>query len=486
MKVCFATSECVPYAKTGGLADVSASLSRALARLGCKVKMFHPLYRSLNPKDHHLTFAEELKDLTVFIAGKPVRFNVWYKKEPGLALETYFIDCPMYFDREAIYTDDTDEDERFIFFQDAIIRVLQQLAWAPDILHCNDWQTALLPVYLKLKYSWDRLFAGTRSLLTLHNLEYQGKFSPETIGKAGLPMDYYYPTGPFEFYGQFSFLKAGIVFADVLNTVSETYAREIQTPEFGAGLDGVLRTRKADLYGILNGIDTVAWNPRSDTLIPYRYGIKTLKFKAQNTASLRARAGLPAEERIPLIGIVARLVHQKGFDLLPPIWSQLMELPAQWVVLGTGEREFEDFFRRAAKGHPQKVAAFIEFNNELAHWITAGSDLFLMPSKYEPCGLNQMYSLNYGTVPVVRKTGGLADTVIDIDENPTQGNGFVFGDYSPAALLFTLRRALDRYPDPSLWRKMMLRGMRADFSWKRSAQKYLELYQKALGTAGRQ
>lgn len=484
MRIAFATSECVPYIKTGGLADVSGALPKALAEAGMEVKVFLPLYDSIKVLDHDLTFASELRDIPLQIGNFNLTFNVWYKKNEGLSLEHYFIDCPHYFHRGRLYTSDFDEDARFIFLQQAIISILQRYHWPPEVLHCNDWQTALLPVYLKDKYYWDRLFDHTASVLSIHNLGYQGRFGRTSVGAAGLPYDKYYPGGPYEFHDSFSFLKAGIVYADVITTVSETYAQEIQTPIYGAGMEGILALRRDDLFGILNGIDATHWNPRTDTLIPRRYDFDDLAPKLENKKALLEKFKLPFDENVPVIGLITRLTPQKGLELLPPAFGDLMQLPLQFVVLGDGEKKYEDFLRWAVNTYPDKIGAYVGFNNELAHEITAGSDMFLMPSRYEPCGLNQMYSLNYGTVPIVRRTGGLADTVHDYHEFNGEGNGFSFRDFTPFALYTSVQRALALFQQKEIWREMMRRGMHADFSWHNAALKYLEVYRRAKSRRG--
>ncbi len=478
MRICFATSECVPFVKTGGLADVSGALPKALAKAGNEVKVFLPLYGSINTIDHGLSFSEDIRDIQVRIGDRYLTFYTWYKNDDS-GVEYHFIDCPHYFHRDKIYTDDPDEDERFFLFQDAVVAVLQRYGWAPDIMHCNDWQTALLPVYLKEKYHWDGLFNRTASVISIHNIGYQGRFSEKSIYNAGLKYDHYTPTGPFEFHNSFSTLKAGIVFADMVTTVSDTYAHEIQTPEFGSDLDGVLRTRSHDLAGILNGIDDEIWNPRLDKLIKKNYTFETIEDKAVNKKALLETVGLPYDENTPVIGIITRLAIQKGIELLQPILADLVQRPVQFVLLGSGEAKYEDFFRWATDAYPDKVSAYIGFNNELAHLIEAGSDMFLMPSQYEPCGLNQMYSLNYGTIPIVRKTGGLADTVRDYHEHNTLGNGVSFEDFTPYALQVTILRALELWHDKDIRMKMIERGMKEDFSWGHSAQKYMEVYETA-------
>ncbi|QXD16349.1 glycogen synthase GlgA [Rhodocaloribacter litoris] len=477
MKVCFATSECVPYAKTGGLADVSGSLPKALAELGCEVKLFMPLYASIPTLDHDLVFATELQDIPVTVGDHTHTFNVWYGHLPDSPVEVYFIDCPHYYHRPGVYTSDPDEDERYIFLQHAVFKILQRYAWAPDLIHCNDWQTSLMPVYLHKVYHWDRLFHQTATLLTIHNISYQGRFPSASIYKAGLQYDLFYPGGPYELHGAFCFMKAGIVFAGSISTVSETYAHEIQTPAFGADLDGILRARGGDLYGILNGIDTDLWHPARDPYIPQNYDFASLRKKQKNKRALLERFGLEYDEKVPTFGIVSRLTGQKGFDLLQPILGDLLvHHKMQLVVLGSGERRFEDFFNWAAATFPDRVGVYIGYHEELAHWIEAGADLFLMPSHFEPCGLNQMYSLLYGTVPIVHRTGGLADTVHDFHEFGGQGNGFSFYDATPDALYATILRAMALFHEPETWREIQRRGMMSDFSWKRSAEKYLDLY----------
>lgn len=483
MRIAFATSECVPFAKTGGLADVSGALPAALAAEGGEVKVFMPLYGSINTVNHGLTFARELYDIPVQIGGETVYYHVWYKKT-GDGVEHYFIDCPRYYHRASIYTNDPDEDKRYILLQNAVFQILQRFNWAPDIIHGNDWQTALLPVYLREKYSWDSLFWKTASVLSIHNLEYQGTFAKESIYHAGLYYDKYYPLGPYEFHNTFSFLKAGLVYADAITTVSETYAHEIQTPEYGARLDGVLRTRHDDFYGILNGIDPNEWSPAVDKFIPQHYEFETFAEKSKNKKALLDYFGLPLRDNVPVIGMISRLTAQKGFEVISQVFPELAQMPVQFVFLGSGEQKYVDFLAWATLTYPDRVAAYSGFNNALAHLITAGSDMYLMPSRYEPCGLNQMYSLNYGTVPIVRKTGGLADTVRDYHEHNEAGNGFSFWDYTPYALFTSIQRALALFYQKEGWLEVVKRGMSEDFSWQKSARKYMEVYQKAKSKQG--
>jgi len=480
MKICYVTSECVPFVKTGGLADVSGALPKALAEEGCEVKVFIPLYESIDTAAHELVFAEELQNIPVTIGGQMHMFNTWYGKLPDSEVDIYFVDCPEYFFRPDVYTNDADEDERFILFQHAVIQIMQRYHWQPDIVHCNDWQTALMPVLLKMNYKWDSLFQDTKCVLAIHNIGYQGRFPQDSFLKAGLPADHYYPGGPFEFHNTFSFLKTGFMFADHITTVSRTYAIEIQSPQFGAGLEGVLATRKNELTGILNGIDVNEWNPKTDKFIPHNYSVRSLANKKKNKMALLEQAELTYDEAIPTLGMVTRLTKQKGLELLKGMMPEIMELPLQLVVLGSGETEYEDFIRHATTSYPNKVSAYIGYNNTLAHLITAGCDMFVMPSLYEPCGLNQMYSLKYGTVPIVRKTGGLADTVQDFHDYDEQGNGFAFNDFTPYALYLAIVRALDTFRAQSVWKELMKRGMKADFSWNASAKEYIKVYAACL------
>jgi starch synthase len=484
MKIAFVSTECVPYAKTGGLADVAGSLPGELAKLGCEVKVFIPKYSLIDENRHGLKYNWDIGEMPIRINGIIRSVHILQSKLPGTDIDVYFVDCPHYFYRHIIYTNDHDEDERFILFSKAVIETLQRLQWAPDVINCNDWQTGLLPLFIKDNYSWDRFFDQTATLLTIHNIGYQGLFSKSVLFSAEIREDLFYPNGPIDQNGGVSFLKTGISFSDIINTVSNTYSHEILTPEYGAGLESTLQKRKDDLYGILNGVDYDIWNPETDNHIPYNYSINDLGGKYLNKKYLLNHFGIKPDVNIPLIGIVSRMVLQKGFDIFADSINDLMSLEAQWIILGSGEDRFEDLFRQLSIEFPGKVGAYIGFNNELSHLIEAGADMFLMPSRYEPCGLNQIYSLKYGTVPVVRKTGGLADTVKDWDEQNhfgfKDGNGFSFYDYSGYALYKSVERAVNAFKHPKIWKKIQANGMILDFSWSRSAEKYLELYKLAV------
>lgn len=484
MNVAIVASEAAPFAKTGGLADVVGSLPLALQQLGCDVKVFIPKYSTIDEAKYDLHYEYAIGEMPIRVGGMPWPVHVQRSLFPGSTVEIYFVDCPYFFHRKSIYTNDPDEGERFVLFSKAVIETLQRLQWAPDVIHCNDWQTALVPVFLKENYKWDALFDGTASLLCIHNIGYQGLFPPSTVQAAELRNDLFYPGGPVEFNGLMCFLKAGILYSEVISTVSETYAHEILTVEYGTGMENILRTRARDLFGIVNGIDEDAWSPETDRYIPYPYSMGQIEGKLKNKAFLLMNTGHEFREDRPVVGIISRLVAQKGFDLIAEAMDDLMAMDAQWVVLGSGEQRYENLFASMARALPGKVWAYIGFSNELAHLIEAGSDVFLMPSHYEPCGLNQMYSLRYGTVPVVRRTGGLADTVHDWDEFKAQGldigNGFSFIDSTGYAMTTCLYRALEAFKDKPLWQRIQMNGMMRDFSWKASAKKYIDLYEKAL------
>lgn len=485
MKIAFITTEINPYAKVGGLADVAQGLTKSLSQLGCEVKIFVPRYSSIDPWREELHYCYDINEIKLKVSEKEYSIHT-FKKEIFInqtsKIDIYFIDSPHHFNRNSIYTNDPDEGERFYLFSKAVLEICQRLKWAPDVFHINDWPTGLLPVILKQHYSWDLLFKNSKFLLTIHNIEYQGNFSPEIIFTNHLDGKYFYLGGPLEFHGKVSFLKAGIIFSDIITTVSENYAREILTPEFGGGMETILQTKKDVLFGILNGVDYSEWNPKTDKYIPSHYSEKSLYRKSKNKIELLKSFHLPGDKDTPLIGIVSRLVSQKGFDLLIGSVNELLNLNCRFVILGSGEKKYEDFFRSLNYSFPEKFGLKIGFDNHLAHLIEAGADMFLMPSKYEPCGLNQIYSLKYGTVPIVRKTGGLADTVKDWDFylqlGLKTGNGFVFEDYNSQAMVDAIKRALEKYEDKKIWRQIQINGMREDFSWNHSARKYYDLYRR--------
>ncbi|MBA4310074.1 MAG: glycogen synthase GlgA [Chlorobiaceae bacterium] len=483
MKIAFVSSEVEPFAKTGGLGDVAA-LPKALKNLGHDVKVFMPKYALVDHSKFDLDYDWSIGEIPIRVAGNVYNVNVYHSTLPESYVEIYFIDSPHFYNRNHIYTTDIDEDERFILFSKAVIESLQRLKWKPDVIHCNDWQTGLIPLYIKDNYAWDKFFETVATVITIHNIGYQGRFSPASLSKAEIRSELFYLNSPVETMGEVNFLKTGLMFADAINTVSETYAKEIMTYEYGSGLDGVLHYRAKDFRGIVNGVDYSVWNPETDKHIPFHFSVGDLSGKLENKKVLLKKMRLPFHENIPLIGIVSRLVSQKGFDLLENSINELMEINAQWIILGSGEERYEELFRSMAFSFPDKVSVYLGFNNGLSHLIEAGSDIFLMPSIYEPCGLNQIYSLRYGTVPVVRKTGGLADTVHDwnnsLEEGEGAGNGFTFDEPNSEELISTVNRAVSYFNNKIIWNKIIRNGMIKNYSWDFSANKYLELYKHAI------
>lgn len=484
MNVAIIASECAPFAKTGGLADVVGALPKYLLNQGIDVRVFIPKYDSISETQYQLWYHGEIGEIRIRVGGIPRSVYLHSATLPGSTVPVYFIDCREYFYRGKIYTNDWDEDERWILFTKAVIEVIQRLQWKPDVMHCNDWQTGLLPLYVKDNYAWDRMFDATAFLYSIHNIGYQGRFSRDTLVKGELRGDLYYPDGPLEFENSVSMMKAGIVFSEIISTVSETYAHEILTDAYGSGMQHVLRRRQNDLFGVLNGIDTEEWNPETDRYIPFHYSASDLSGKTKNKKFLLEKTTIPYDDSIPLIGLISRLVAQKGLDLIEDSINELMNMNAQWVILGTGEERYERLFKAMSASLPKKCWTYIGFNNELAHLIEAGADMFIMPSHYEPCGLNQMYSLRYGTVPIVRNTGGLADTVQDWHEclavGQDIGDGFSFNDATGTALADTVRRAIDSFQIPSEWKKIQSNGMSKDLSWDHSAREYRQLYSMAI------
>ncbi len=485
LKILLVSPEAVPYAKTGGLADVAGALPKAIAGHGHDVKLIIPLYRQVHRNNYGLEKVGQ--DLNVTTAGRVENFRI-HKAPTGIdRFEAWFVEHDGFFDRPELYRDPktggdwADNDERFSFFARAVLKACQSFDFIPDIIHCNDWQTGLIPALLKVDKTYND-FNRTASIFSIHNIAYQGNFPEESFAKLGLYNSLFAPGQGFEFWNKVSFLKAGVWYSDMINTVSETYAREIQSSnEFGYGFEGILKERSADLHGIINGIDYDIWNPAIDTLIPVMFTPDKPAGKKKCKAALRKALGLPqARKDVPIVGIISRLADQKGFDLIAEAADELLSLDLQIALLGTGDQKYHDLFQALNKKYPKKIAALLEFNNQIAHLIEAGSDMFLMPSRYEPCGLNQLYSLKYGTIPIVRRTGGLADTIENANPVKGTGTGFVFNRYDSKEMLAAIKFALEVYRDKNIWEIMMLRAMRQDFSWDMSAVKYLELYEKAL------
>jgi starch synthase len=485
------TTEIVPFSKVGGLADVMGALPDELEKLGVSACVFTPLYAAIDRAAFGIKPEAGLPTLEVRVAGNLERFRVYSCLKPRTGVRVYFIDNDRFYARKGIYTvPETgkafpDEDERTIFFNRAVLAAVKALDMHPDVIHCNDFHSGLIPAYASLDGQDDPHLAGAATVFSIHNLAYQGVFGPEFMQKAGLKASLFSPMSPFEFWGRVNLMKVGISYANVVSTVSKTYAEEItSTEEYGCGLEGVLRSRKGDLVGILNGIDMDAWDPAKDTLIPYRFTAAALSGKGQNRTELLKAFSLPQTGAGPVIGMISRLVDQKGFDILAEAFEPLMALGINLVVLGTGQEKYHELYWGFAKKHPKQFGLKLEFNDRLAHLIEAGSDFFLMPSRYEPCGLNQMYSLRYGTIPIVRATGGLLDTISDIDGAGGSGNGFIFTDYSPAALLDAVRRAVEFHRDKNELRKVRRRTMKEDHSWRRSAEEYCDLYDRARSRVG--
>ena len=476
MNIAFCASECVPYSKTGGLADVVGALPQALAALGHEVQVILPRYQATKPGKVH-AYGQSIT--LPFSSG--LRFaNIQDAGDSG-GVRVYLVDIPEFFDREGLYQiqgkDHPDNHLRFAAFSLACLETLKRLGTAPDVLHCHDWQSALVPVYLQSMYKSDTFFASTGVVFTIHNIGYQGLFPPSILHNISLDWRVYTMDG-LEFWGKVNLLKGGLVYSDYITTVSRKYAEEIQTPEFGYGLEGVLTKRADRLQGILNGVDYGVWSPANDKFIAAKFGPDDLAGKQACKKALLQAMGVssPVLDR-PVIGIVSRFAAQKGFDLIAGIAEKLVALDIYIVALGTGEPEFEELFRTMAAKYPDKFLVRVGFDVGLSHQIEAGSDMFLMPSRYEPCGLNQIYSLKYGTVPVVRATGGLDDTIEPF--NGKTGTGFKFSEYTPQALLGAIEQAVATYRQPALWPKLMVNGMKKDFSWSASAKQYVKVYQAA-------
>lgn len=479
MKVLIASPEIYPFVKTGGLADVTGALPKALKKLGIDVRVILPKHKGIE----ELGFPMKYKNYKIACQVSQSFVDAEIVESEYDGITAYLVEKDEYYYRDYLYStpdgDYLDNAERFIFFAKSILEAMKVTGFIPDVLHCNDWETALSPVFLKSFAKDDPLLRKVSTLLTIHNLGYQGIFWHYDMHLLNIGWEYFTP-GALEFFGHINFLKGGIVFSDILNTVSRQYSKEIQTTEFGCGLEGILTTRKNDLYGIVNGIDYEEWNPEKDQHIPARYNEKDLANKKICKAALQKEYGLPVVENIPLIGTISRLADQKGFDLIASSLKDMLSKGVQYIILGTGERKYHDLFTKLSKQFPKSFAVKIAYDNRLAHLIEAGSDMFLMPSQYEPCGLNQLYSLKYGTVPIVRGVGGLEDTIVDYTKSPDIGTGFKFYDYSEKALLDAIERALGVYKNQSAWQSLIKKCMSEDFSWEKSAKEYAELYKKAI------
>ncbi|MFA5403523.1 MAG: glycogen synthase GlgA [Ignavibacteria bacterium] len=483
--VLFVTSEVFPYSKTGGLADISNSLPQALNSLGNEVRIISPKYGQLDERRLQIHEIKRLKDLKIEVAGKSTRFSIKSSFIHGknTKAQIYLVENQDYFKNKGIYQniktkeDFSNNDERFLFFSKCVLEILEILQWKPDVIHCNDWQTALIPAMLKKVYNKNQHIKDIKTVFTVHNLAYQGDFPKSSFDKTGLPESVIKDVGGFQ-KGRFNFLKTGLYYADKITTVSEKYAEEIRKDKYlNSGLEDVLEKRKRDISGILNGIDYNVWNPNVDKVITYRYTYQEIPLKYENKRELLHKFNLEYNENTPLIGMVSRLVESKGLDLMVKILPELMKEDVQLIILGTGDENYQKFLLNAKKKYPNKLIVQIAFDENLAHHIEAGCDMILMPSKYEPCGLTQLYSLRYGTVPIVRNTGGLSDTVIDYKKN--DGNGFLFNKFDAKELLGTIKNAVSIYrKNKQKWYNLIRNGMALDFSWKVSATKYMNLFKK--------
>lgn len=459
MKIVMCASEVVPFAKTGGLADVAGALPQALEAEGQDIVIIMPRYKMIDDKKFNI---KKLKD------------GVSYSTT-GKNIKVYFIENDNYFGRDQLYGDKAgdykDNLDRFSFYSKRALELLKEINFKADIIHVHDWQACLIPVYLKTLYANDLFYKNTRTVLTIHNIGYQGLFNKDEFPKLGLDWSLFNIEG-LEFYDKINILKGGMIFSDVINTVSQTYAKEIQTKEFGFGLEGVLNKRKNSVFGIINGLDYSIWNPQTDKFIAKNFSDKDPEGKARDKEDLQSICGLPLKKDIPLLGIVSRLAEQKGFDILAEGIDKICNMGLQLVILGTGDLKYHLIMEDMVKKYPKVVSLHLKFDDALAHKIYAGSDIFVMPSKYEPCGLGQLISLRYGTIPLVFKTGGLADTI-------NKDNGFIFDEYSKDALIDTIAKSLKAFTNKKKWDALVKKAMKEDFSWHESAKKYLQLYAKA-------
>jgi starch synthase len=482
LKICLVSSELAPLAKAGGLGDVSAALATYLHGAGHDVRVLIPRYQRIDQSGVDIQPVAGLSDLTLQLGPHTVSYSIDRMLLGDSRTPIYLLNCPDAYARDSIYTQDEDEHLRFVLLSRAAIAMCQHMGFAPDIFSCHDWQTALIPLYLRTTYAWDQLFRNTKSVLTIHNIGYQGMFSADVVGELALGGAEQNLHQDDLNAGVVNFLKTGVIYADLITTVSPTYAREILSDEYGMGLNHLLRERLNTVVGILNGVDYREWDPATDKHLPANYSAADMRGKAVCKAQLLQELELNPDQERPLFGIVSRLVGQKGIDLIEKVVPRLLtRRDFSLAVLGSGEPRFEQVFEWMQRSFPGRVCFYRGYNNALAHWIEAGSDSFLMPSLYEPCGLNQMYSLKYGTVPVVRETGGLADSVEQIDADTRTGTGVLFRDYNETGFDWALNRALDLYSDQATWQAIIANGMAKDFSWERQGAHYVKLFRELGG-----
>ncbi|NWQ40522.1 glycogen synthase GlgA [Bacillus sp. EB106-08-02-XG196] len=475
MKVLFAVSECVPFVKTGGLADVAGALPKELKKLGTEVHVMLPNYSLIS--DEFKQSFQFKTSIEVQLGSMNQYCGIFNMELDGITY--HFIDNEYYFHRSSLYGQD-DDGERFSFFSKAVLECIPHLDFIPDVIHSHDWHTAMVNFLLKFQYRHLPMYEKIKTVFTIHNLQFQGIFPFEKISELLQVDPQYFNMEQLEFYGNVNFMKGGIVLSDRVTTVSPTYKEEIQFPYFGERLDGLLRKHSDKLIGILNGIDDSVYNPRIDRDIAVSYDLDTIKGKLENKKVLQHYFGLPEKDSTPIIAMVTRLTPQKGLDLVLHVFHEMIQDDVQFILLGSGDHHFENFFNQMAQEYPDKVKVYIGFNEALAHQIYAGADLFLMPSQFEPCGLGQLIALQYGTIPIVRETGGLNDTVQSYDESSGIGNGFSFKNLNAHDLLHTVRRALDFYHQNENWSRLIQNAMTQDYSWLQSAKKYNEIYEELL------
>lgn len=476
MKVLFVTSEAHPFLKTGGLADVAFALPKALRALGIDVRVIMPKYSDIS--EYYKNNMKTLKEFNVNLGWRNQYVGLQYIEEEDIPF--YFIDNEYYFKRKGAYGY-YDDGERFSYFSKAVLESIKYMKdFKPHIIHNNDWHTAIIPVLMKEIYSNDKLYSSIQTILTIHNLRYQGVFSKEILGDLFSLGENCFVEDKLKYYDSISFMKGGIIYSDRVTTVSETYAQEIQTPFYGEGLNGLLKGKSYKLSGIVNGIDYDIYNPKNDKEIYLNYSEENIENKNTNKQMLQQQLGLPENKDIPIIGIISRLVDQKGLDLIAEVMDDIMNLELQMVILGTGDNKYEKMFKYYAEKYPSKISSNIYFSNDLSKKIYAGSDFFLMPSLFEPCGIGQLIAMKYGTLPIVRETGGLKDTVLSYNEYTGKGNGFSFTNYNARDMLYTIDRAINFYKDKSVFNNIVRNAMRTDNSWDSSAYKYIELYDDLL------
>jgi len=476
LKVLMVTSEAEPFAKSGGLGDVLGALPKALVQKGVDCRVIMPKYKLI--KEQYTSQMEFKTSIIVAVGWRNQHCGIFEMVKGGVTY--YFVDNEQYFGGESIYR--WDDMERYIFFQKAALEILKVVDFKPDIIHCHDWQAGLIPVLLDAHYKMYDFYKDIKTVATVHNLKYQGVYSiKDANDMLGLPKSYF-TSDKLEYFGNINFLKAGLVYADFITTVSSTYAEEIKQPYFGETLDGLLNAKSSKVCGIINGIDYDVYSPKNDELIPHKYNARNfVTGKQQNKLALQEELGLTVDKDIPIIGLISRLYDQKGLDLISAVMDDIAEMDVQLVILGTGDSKYEQLFQHYAYTNSDKISANIMFDNTLAHKIYAASDMFLMPSLYEPCGLSQIISLSYGTLPIVREVGGLKDTIQSFNEFTGEGNGFSFWAYNAHDMLFTIKRAVQLYKEPSIWRKIIRTAMKCDYSWAASADSYISVYNQLRG-----